>query len=340
MDTNQLSAPARIHTRAVSAALPSDAAQAPAVPVELLGVEEQMKNGDGFWRTCSGCHETEDGRDVGHYPFSNVLNCTLGGGCSECGGIGAIWDNTDYDDKADWIERRERDTEKTIDAIMEQAQVFASAWSLVGGVFDSGNALETAEQEKAALREMLKDAAPVAPAAVAPLLNAPDGEDPMKHGDRSIETSVKRLTEAYCKQQPLPIPDQMALVWRFDIGRLRNDWIRLNAWQESQLADRRPAKSHCQNGGDVCLAGNRDGVCCPEDSCDIDDGIRAAVPQAGAALTDEQRADIQKVIDCLEPDDWCGDESIMAVLNRVLAAHPSDQGNRTPIDGDRNARGN
>jgi hypothetical protein len=30
----------------------------------------------------------------------------------------------------------------------------------------------------------------------------------------------------------------------------------------------------CQNGGDVCLAGNRDGICCPHDSCDIDDGVR------------------------------------------------------------------
>ncbi|WP_186167332.1 hypothetical protein [Burkholderia gladioli] len=40
-------------------------------------------------------------------------------------------------------------------------------------------------------------------------------------------------------------------------------------------------KQHCQNGGDVCLAGNRDGVACPEDSCDIDDGTRknpAALP--------------------------------------------------------------
>lgn len=33
-------------------------------------------------------------------------------------------------------------------------------------------------------------------------------------------------------------------------------------------------KLHCQNNGDVCLAGNRDGICCPEESCDIDDGIR------------------------------------------------------------------
>lgn len=36
----------------------------------------------------------------------------------------------------------------------------------------------------------------------------------------------------------------------------------------------RPPARHCQNGGDVCLAGNRDRICCPDDSCDIDDGTR------------------------------------------------------------------
>lgn len=40
-----------------------------------------------------------------------------------------------------------------------------------------------------------------------------------------------------------------------------------DGWIETRAA-------HCQNGGDVCLAGNRDGICCPEDSCDIDDGMR------------------------------------------------------------------
>jgi hypothetical protein len=54
-------------------------------------------------------------------------------------------------------------TDQQIDSIMEQAQVFASAWSLVGGPFDSGGMLETAEQEKAALRALLasKPACPV-----------------------------------------------------------------------------------------------------------------------------------------------------------------------------------
>ncbi|SEI41673.1 hypothetical protein [Paraburkholderia diazotrophica] len=48
-------------------------------------------------------------------------------------------------------------TGEQVDKIMEQAQVFASAWSLVGGVFDSGNALETAEEEKEALRDLLRE---------------------------------------------------------------------------------------------------------------------------------------------------------------------------------------
>jgi len=43
----------------------------------------------------------------------------------------------------------------TLDALMEQAQVFASAWSLVGGPFDDGNAMEDAEEARTELRSML-----------------------------------------------------------------------------------------------------------------------------------------------------------------------------------------
>jgi hypothetical protein len=57
-------------------------------------------SGYGCWTTCTGCYESEDGHPNGDYPHSQVLNCTLGGGCSECGGIGAVWDNTDYEDVA------------------------------------------------------------------------------------------------------------------------------------------------------------------------------------------------------------------------------------------------
>jgi hypothetical protein len=59
-------------------------------------VKERLEEGDGFWRSCSGCYETEDGQNVHSYPHSNVFGCVLGGGCRECGGIGAVWDTTDY----------------------------------------------------------------------------------------------------------------------------------------------------------------------------------------------------------------------------------------------------
>ncbi|MEZ2310812.1 hypothetical protein AB6809_29630 [Paraburkholderia sp. RCC_158] len=47
--------------------------------------------------------------------------------------------------------------------------------------------------------------------------------------------SLKRLTDAYCVQQPLPVPDQMALVYRVDIGRLRGAWIHKNAYFENTV---------------------------------------------------------------------------------------------------------
>ncbi len=40
--------------------------------------------------------------------------------------------------------------------IMLQAQVFASAWSLVGGRFDTGDCLETAETERESLQAMVR----------------------------------------------------------------------------------------------------------------------------------------------------------------------------------------
>lgn len=63
-------------------------------------IKELMDEGDGFWRACSGCQEGVDGyvseRD---YPFDPTFRCQPGGGCSECGGIGVLWDDGHgYDD--------------------------------------------------------------------------------------------------------------------------------------------------------------------------------------------------------------------------------------------------
>jgi len=48
--------------------------------------------------------------------------------------------------------------EALINSLMEQAQVFASAWSLVGSQFDGGNAMDDAEDAKAELRQMIEEA--------------------------------------------------------------------------------------------------------------------------------------------------------------------------------------
>ena len=36
---------------------------------------------EGFWRSCSGCHESNEGHPTG--PHSATFNCHLGSGCHE-----------------------------------------------------------------------------------------------------------------------------------------------------------------------------------------------------------------------------------------------------------------
>lgn len=61
-------------------------------------IAEEIDEGSGFWRACSGCQESVDGyvseRD---YPHNRVFRCQPGGGCSECAGLGVIWDDVDYE---------------------------------------------------------------------------------------------------------------------------------------------------------------------------------------------------------------------------------------------------
>ncbi|NTX18036.1 hypothetical protein [Burkholderia cepacia] len=100
-------------------------------------------------------------------------------------------------------------------------------------------------------------------------LKCPD-EDPMADGQRTLAQSIERLTAAYVRQQPLPVPDQMALVWRADIGRLRNDWIHKNACFEEHvpmirairkaIADYHYALDNRQHGG-VAVSNAFDAIC-------------------------------------------------------------------------------
>lgn len=82
-------------------------------------VRECVDEGDGSWQPCTGCHETEDGQNVHGYPYSAALQCTIGAGCRECGGIGAVWDNTDYDDYAEFVLEQDRDHDNVVRILIE-----------------------------------------------------------------------------------------------------------------------------------------------------------------------------------------------------------------------------
>ena len=69
-------------------------------------VSEAMNAKGYFWQTCSGCHETHEGVPTG--PVHPVLGCAVGHGCYECGGIGAVWDTTDYADLSDFLADKDR----------------------------------------------------------------------------------------------------------------------------------------------------------------------------------------------------------------------------------------
>ena len=55
-------------------------------------INEQSLDGAACgWRSCTGCHETNEGAETGHYPYSRIFGCYVGSGCRECGGIGVVW---------------------------------------------------------------------------------------------------------------------------------------------------------------------------------------------------------------------------------------------------------
>lgn len=104
-------------------------ASAPSTSANELGalqsrVAEVVKEYGGAWVPCSGCQESVDGYvSTRDYPRSEIFQCQPGGGCGECGGIGAIWDTTDWEGFAEWSlaeDKREAAAIATRDADIDQ----------------------------------------------------------------------------------------------------------------------------------------------------------------------------------------------------------------------------
>lgn len=68
-------------------------------------ISEALDEHDGFWRSCSGCHELNEGYPTGEY--STVFRTHVGCGCSECGGLGVVWDDTDYANMGDFMAKED-----------------------------------------------------------------------------------------------------------------------------------------------------------------------------------------------------------------------------------------
>ena len=88
------------------------------------GIKDAIEENGGFWRSCTGCYETNEGYPPNGAYFSKVFKCYLGNGCDECGGIGAIWDDTDYEEMAEYM--MQEDTHP-----QQKAEQEPVAWKLV-----------------------------------------------------------------------------------------------------------------------------------------------------------------------------------------------------------------
>lgn len=78
-------------------------------------IAHEISEGNGVWVACSGCQESGEGYvSTEHYPYSEVFRCQPGMGCRDCGGLGVVWDSTDYEEYARFM--REQDALSTLRA--------------------------------------------------------------------------------------------------------------------------------------------------------------------------------------------------------------------------------
>lgn len=73
---------------------------------------EEAANGAACgWRSCTGCHESHEGVPQGEY--STLFGCHVGSGCSECGGLGVVWEYW----TADTLDQMARDVSEPLAAL-------------------------------------------------------------------------------------------------------------------------------------------------------------------------------------------------------------------------------
>jgi hypothetical protein len=72
-------------------------------------INRVRESSDGYWQSCTGCTESEDGHLVGFYPMHPRLGVAIGSGCDECKGKGVVFHRFTKADAA-WCEEEARRT--------------------------------------------------------------------------------------------------------------------------------------------------------------------------------------------------------------------------------------
>lgn len=67
--------------------------------IDSSNITKFLEEAGGWWKSCSGCHETNEGQETGYFTYSDLFRCYVGSGCTECGGLGVV---SEYYSEADF----------------------------------------------------------------------------------------------------------------------------------------------------------------------------------------------------------------------------------------------
>ena len=259
------------------------------------GVRAALEQGGGVWRSCTGCYETDEGYPTA--PIDPVFGCERGAGCRECGGIGAVWDSTDYSDMADWIGREELKDEQIRAALRMADETFRDlGWHAKFEVTSAALKVLALEAEpepnqasfRAGVRAALK-AIPLPPMPV----NPTEFSAGARHAYLAARAAVKALLSAEAEVAPEPDPSARVKEALVKLEAAASEVSRIGASPGPQWPPLRTAIITAKaalnaisptfapaSWKDACRVKNGSDIC--EEPC-----ARCAAPAAGPALGPE-----------------------------------------------------
>ena len=154
--------------------------------------EESLNEAACGWRSCTGCHETNEGYETGRYPYSAMFGCHVGHGCSECGGLGVVWDYWSKDALDDMA--RDVTTPPDASAIREANRPDYDVSGLLDAAWaEVGKAMRKFPQPNYVISKVAEEAGEVVKAAI----HCAEGRDTPEHVAAEIKQAIAMLIRLY-----------------------------------------------------------------------------------------------------------------------------------------------